>query len=94
MTAGNTAGKTGLVRITAPFSGLGGFLYDGLGMLMVLRGIGGKSRTFSAHHGYRSAPLSDPFRPIRFDAEGHVLEVVIVAKDTLEIIDDDIDGSV
>ena len=34
------------------------------------------------------------FAPPGFYAERHVLEVVIVEKDTLEVIDDDIDGSV
>ena len=34
------------------------------------------------------------FVPPSLYAEGHVLEVVIVEKDTLEVIDDDIDGSV
>ena len=34
------------------------------------------------------------FAPAGLYAEGHVLEVVIVEKDTLEVIDDDIDGSV
>ena len=34
------------------------------------------------------------FAPTGLYAEGHVLEVVIVEKDTLEVIDDDIDGSV
>ena len=34
------------------------------------------------------------FAPPGLYAEGHVLEVVIVEKDTLEVIDDDIDGSV
>ena len=34
------------------------------------------------------------FAPFGLYAEGHVLEVVIIEKDTLEIIDDDIDGSV
>ena len=34
------------------------------------------------------------FTPVGFYAEGHVLKVVIVEKDTLEVIDDDIDGSV
>jgi hypothetical protein len=34
------------------------------------------------------------FAPVGFYAEGHMLEVVIVEKDTLEVIDDDIDGSV
>ena len=34
------------------------------------------------------------FAPRSLYAEGHVLEVVIVEKDTLEVIDDDIDGSV
>ena len=33
------------------------------------------------------------FAPPGFYAEGHVLEGVIVEKDTLEVIDDDIDGS-
>ena len=52
-----------LVQITSPFSGLGGFLHDDLGMLMVLMEFIGKHHTFSAHHGCRSAPLSVPFRP-------------------------------
>ena len=34
------------------------------------------------------------FAPPGLYAEGHVLKVVIVEKDTLEVIDDDIDGSV
>ena len=34
------------------------------------------------------------FTPVGFYAEGHVLEVVIVEKDTLEVIDDGVDGSV
>jgi hypothetical protein len=34
------------------------------------------------------------FSPCGLYAEGHVLEVIIVEKDTLEVIDDDIDGSV
>ena len=34
------------------------------------------------------------FAPTGLCAEGHVLEVVIVEKDTLEVIDDDVDGSV
>ena len=34
------------------------------------------------------------FTPVGLYAEGHVLKVVIVEKDTLEVIDDDIDGSV
>ena len=34
------------------------------------------------------------FAPVGFYTEGHMLEVVIVEKDTLEVIDDDIDGSV
>ena len=63
LTVGNAAGKIGLVRITAPFAALGGFLHDDLGMLMVFVGFSGKYRTFSAHHGCRSVPLSYPFRP-------------------------------
>ena len=51
LTAGNAAGKIGLVRITAPFAALGGFLHDDLGMLMVFVGFSGKYRTFSGHHG-------------------------------------------
>ena len=34
------------------------------------------------------------FAPVGLYAEGHMLKVVIVEKDTLEVIDDDIDGSV
>ena len=34
------------------------------------------------------------FAPVGLYAEGHVLKVVIVEKDTLEVIDDDIEGSV
>ena len=34
------------------------------------------------------------FAPRSLYAEGHMLEVVIVKKDTLEVIDDDIDGAV
>ena len=34
------------------------------------------------------------FAPRSLYAEGHVLEIIIVKKDTLEVIDDDIDGSV
>ena len=34
------------------------------------------------------------FAPAGLYAEGHMLKVVIVEKDTLEIIDDDIDGPV
>ena len=34
------------------------------------------------------------FAPRSLYAEGHVLEVVIIEKDTLEVIDDEIDGSV
>ena len=34
------------------------------------------------------------FAPCGFYAEGHMLEVVIIEKDTLEVIDDDIDSSV
>ena len=34
------------------------------------------------------------FAPCSLYAEGHVFEVVIVEKDTLEVIDDEIDGSV
>ena len=34
------------------------------------------------------------FAPVGLYAEGHMLEVVIVEKDTLEVIDNDIDGSV
>ena len=34
------------------------------------------------------------FAPPGLYAEGHMLEVVIVEKDTLEVIDDDIDSSV
>ena len=34
------------------------------------------------------------FAPTGLYAEGHVLKVVIVEKDTLEVIDDDVDGSV
>ena len=34
------------------------------------------------------------FAPPGLYAEGHMLEVVVVEKDTLEVIDDDIDGSV
>ena len=34
------------------------------------------------------------FAPFGLYAEGHVLEVVIIEKDTLEVIDDDIDGPV
>ena len=80
--------------MTALFFGLGGFLYDDFGMLMVFVGFIGKYHTFSAHHGCRSAPLSYLFGPNSFYAEGHVLEVVVIEKDTLEVIDDEIDGSV
>lgn len=65
LTAGNAAGKIGLVQITAPFFGLGGFFHDTLGMLMVFVGFSGKYHTFSGHHGCRSAPLSYPFRPMQ-----------------------------
>ena len=34
------------------------------------------------------------FAPVGLYAEGHMLKVVVVEKDTLEVIDDDIDGSV
>ena len=34
------------------------------------------------------------FAPTGLYAEGHMLEVVVIEKDTLEVIDDDIDGSV
>ena len=34
--------KISLVRMTAPFCGLRGFLHDTLGMLMVLMGLSGK----------------------------------------------------
>ena len=34
------------------------------------------------------------FAPPGFYAEGHMLEVVVIEKDTLEVIDDDVDGSV
>ena len=34
------------------------------------------------------------FAPVGRYAEGHVPEVVIVEKDTLEVVDDEIDGSV
>ena len=34
------------------------------------------------------------FAPPRLYTEGHMLEIIIVKKDTLEVIDDDIDGSV
>jgi hypothetical protein len=34
------------------------------------------------------------FAPVGLYAEGHMLEVVVVEKDTLEVIDDDIDGPV
>ena len=49
---------------------------------------------------FQSIMAADPhlchphFAPAGLYAEGHVLEVVIVEKDTLEVIDDDIDGSV
>ena len=42
LTAGNAAGEIGMVQITAPFSVLGGFLHDDLGMLMVFMGFIGK----------------------------------------------------
>ena len=34
------------------------------------------------------------FAPTGLYAEGHMLEVIIVKKDTLQVIDDDVDGSV
>jgi hypothetical protein len=34
------------------------------------------------------------FSPPGLYAEGHMLKVVVIEKDTLEVIDDDIDGSV
>ena len=34
------------------------------------------------------------FAPRSLYAEGHMLEIVVIEKDTLEVIDDDIDGSV
>ena len=34
------------------------------------------------------------FSPTSLYAEGHMLKVVVIEKDTLEVIDDDIDGSV
>ena len=42
LTAGNVAGKIGLVRITEPFFDFGGSLHDDLGMLMVFMGFIGK----------------------------------------------------
>ena len=34
------------------------------------------------------------FAPVGLYAEGHMLEVVVIEKDTLQVIDDEIDGSV
>ena len=34
------------------------------------------------------------FAPCGLYAEGHMLEVVVIEKDTLQVIDDDTDGSV
>ena len=83
---GDAAWKIGLVQIMAPFFDLGGFLHDDLGMLMALMGFIGKYHTFSAHHGCRSAPLSDPFRPIFPEYVlilllqlGRILEVVSIS---------------
>ena len=34
------------------------------------------------------------FAPRSLYAEGHMLEIVVIEKDTLEVVDDDIDGPV
>ena len=53
---GNTAGKIGLVRITASFSNLVGILYENLELNMVLINVTRKQRTFLELYHHISAP--------------------------------------
>ena len=63
LTAGTASGKISLVQITAPYSGLGGFLHDHLGTVMVRTCFSGRFRTFSGPHGQKFLLPSYRFCP-------------------------------
>ena len=52
------------------------------------------------HYPFQLFLITDPdlyhthFAPAGLDAAGHMLEVIVIEKDTLQVIDDDIDGPV
>lgn len=94
MTAGNAAWEIGLVRMTAPFFDSGGFLHDTFGMVMVLSWLLENLTLLQVIMAADAYLCHTHFAPLCLDATGHMLEVVVIEKDTLKVVDDDIDGSV
>ena len=74
--------KISLVQITSPFSGLGDFLHDHLGTVMVGTCFSEKIRTCSGPHGRNSYFCHTHFAPDGLDTAGYMLEAIMIKNDT------------
>ena len=82
MAAGNTAGKISLVQITAPFSGLGGFLHGHFETIIVWTCFSGKFHTFLGPRGRKFLLLSYRFCATDCYVKAHIHTVAIAKKIT------------